>query len=129
MGIILAVKQPVGYLPIMAVREVEELVQTTVLWGDALLFSPTGLGQSEYFGAVLVNWENKPLTWGELHAVPVQPYIYVQRHQPIVQPDEPDLEAVLTLGGAGFYPLDGYWVSFSCPPFQFPLFRSSGRTK
>ena len=105
------------FLVVLNVNRIQQNVQTTVLWGNSLLFSATFVSQDLYFGQQLAEWTGIPKTWAELSMVP---------NPPTVQPFAPDFSlipqppsvapvavATATLLASGFDPLQGFWTEFA----------------
>jgi hypothetical protein len=114
MGRILSIKLPDHYLPVLAVNAVEKRVQTTVLWGDTLLYSQTWLPENLYFTQLLQSWSNIPMTWGEFINVPISyrpPQDFILHNLPIEF--TPVAEKTATLLSTGFDPIKRYWAEFA----------------
>jgi hypothetical protein len=103
------------YLVVLKVMRIEQQTQNTVLWGQSLLFSNTYVPQNLYFGYLLAEWSNKPMTWGELSQVPPSPlqnstdFLLFPQSPPVA----PVAVTQATLLACGFDPLQGYWMVFS----------------
>jgi hypothetical protein len=114
MGNILGIQLPQKPLVVLKVEEIEQQVQNTVLWGQSLLFSYTYIPQNLYFGKLLKEWSNKPMTWVELSQVP-GPLDFPADFTLIPQPPPvaPVASKTATLLAVGYDPLKGYWMQFA----------------
>lgn len=134
MGRILAIQlqpanggMPPRFLVCLNVQRIVQKTQTTVLWGDSLLFSSTGMvSQNQYFSYQLKEWTNVPMTWGELSAIPnpssfPSDYILLPQAPPIA----PVNVAIATLISTGFDPIYRFWAEFqgNYGLKMFPLFQ------
>lgn len=127
MGKILGVKLEAQYMPVLLVKEVEQRVQTTVLWGESLLFSATGLTPTEFFLTLMRQWVNGVVTWGELEEIPQNTQNYTRLRLPRPDPLPATVETAIKLADVGFNPLIGCWAEFAAATYAFPMFLTAGR--
>lgn len=119
MGRILGIRFPTSnsmtrFLTVLSVRSIQQNTQTTVLWGQSMLFSNSGLPQNLYFSHLLKEWSNKSMTWGELSQVPNRSsfpadYVLIPQSPPVA----PIAVKQATLLNTGYDPLKGYWAEFA----------------
>ncbi len=116
-----------GLCPVLLVERVIPKTQSTIFYGQRLYMLDNDCSIFDF----ITGWEhymdqflNKSKTWSELTQIPIWPGLRRIYTQPQLPQDPPVAEAPLTLLGAGYNPLKGYWVEFQGNFFLgFPLFQ------
>ena len=108
-----------GYRPVLSVEGILSSIQTTTAYGNNLFqnassFDIGSLNCITLFNKFLAQFTDKPRTWGELDAVPPNPFLYSSRVfvQAPPPPDPPVATSLLTLLGSGYDPMKGWWCRF-----------------
>lgn len=115
-----------GYVAVLSITDYDPKVQSTIFYGNSLYMLNNSVGlwnSSEAFEIYMRMFKNRSKVWGELDQVPVSPFLRRMNLNPVPQ-DPPVAAGYLTLLGAGFNPLKGFWVEFQGNFFlNFPIFQ------